>query len=714
MPGGKAKVPEYPRPVSPVSAEEYPICHDTIVYDEGDESLEDSTDQRAAKRRRIESYATAYLRGEPLFILSAQLKGPFGEGWRNPWRRKGGRRAEKDMAQLEVPETTVKPQPRFSAGSAHHGSGASSSHSTPIYRVKQPIKQTLISNKTNVITPVLPIDSAAPTFASYAGAPSSKNKQVEDWLKKSKGYSQAKEHESPSSPTPLIRSANVRTKKWESPAINVEFPPVPDNIVSLAALPSLQPTNASELGAIIPTTRKPEAQPSQAISTGAGTVQPILVAKPQQTQDVPPVVAGRPKTASEDHSRPETAILAVKRRSLHTIPPSSHLPAFEYCRVATREAAQDARPRAEADGPHKPSLVQTAEFSACPDAGIPTNSNEPSESLHTAEEGLSPGLVELTSASPGKVHSRPSTVHDIPSAQMPVQTALESAPSNLSGTVAMLEEPREERVQGVDHNPLSHVLHDVTQPAQGGQPSEFSVAQEHGLDKNTPIQPVHLPVSLSLPSEVTPKPKTTKPSDTQEMIESITPFEFSTIKKTRTLTTHDNSTPRTATKTRAMSKRKRASFAPEDVSSGSSGGSLKAVMKVAKSTSMHLDTASSIKNIGDNEDEDENSILNSIHHIPTNTQGSHFGETAVKNGARRGILKSSVNPSAPALTSGTNNTSSSIKQDAQRVRALDVIESEIELPQDDFDVDAVMDDLGSYLGTWDAEKEALEFGEARG
>ena len=709
MPRGKAKVPEYPRPVSPVSAEEYPICHDTIVYDEGDESFEDSTKQRAAKRRRIESYATAYLRGEPLFILSAQLKGPFGEGWRNPWRRRGGRRAEKEMVRLEVPETTVKPQPRCGAGSVRGGSELSSSHSTPIDPAKQPIKQPIVSNKADAITPTIPLNSTTPASVAYAGATSLKAQQVEDWLKKSKGYSQAAEDHSPPSPTPLIRAANVRTKKWESPIIDVEFPPVPDNIVSLAALPSLRRPNASELGAIMPRTRKPGAQPPQAMSMEAGTVQPILETKSEQTQDVPLVVAGRPNTASEDDSRAEIAILAVKRRSLHTIPPSSHLPAFEYRRVDAREGAQGARPGAEANGPHKSDLVQTKEVSACPDADVQTNSNGPSESLHTAEERLSPGLVESTSASPLRMHSRPSTIHDMPSAQRPIHTSLESAPSNLSGPSAMLEEPRAERDPVADHNPLNHVLNDVTEPLQGDRPTELSVAPEQVLDKNTSIQPpLHLPPSPH--SEITPRPKTTVPSDTQEMIESITPFEFSTVKKKMTIKTVDNLTPRTATKTRVTSKRKRASFAPEEVSSGSSGGSLKAVMKVAKSANMNLDTLGCLKGVGDSDEED----VHSIHHIPSNPPGSPFGETALKNGARRGILKTSVNPSAPALTSGTNNTSSSIKQDAQRVRALDVIEREIELPQDDFDVDAAMDDLGSYLGTWDAEKEALEFGGAPG
>lgn len=41
--------------------------------------------ERAAKRRRVEAVATHYLRGKPPVILTAGLKGPFNNGWTNPW-----------------------------------------------------------------------------------------------------------------------------------------------------------------------------------------------------------------------------------------------------------------------------------------------------------------------------------------------------------------------------------------------------------------------------------------------------------------------------------------------------------------------------------------------------------------------------------------------------------------------------------------------------
>jgi hypothetical protein len=47
-----------------------------------------STEERAAKRRRIVDYAKDYLKGRDVLITSASLKGPFDKGWKNPWRAK--------------------------------------------------------------------------------------------------------------------------------------------------------------------------------------------------------------------------------------------------------------------------------------------------------------------------------------------------------------------------------------------------------------------------------------------------------------------------------------------------------------------------------------------------------------------------------------------------------------------------------------------------
>ncbi|KAG9186661.1 hypothetical protein G6011_09769 [Alternaria panax] len=47
----------------------------------------EDAEHRAAKRRRIEAIASRYLRGRPPVILTAGLRGPFNNGWKNPWAK---------------------------------------------------------------------------------------------------------------------------------------------------------------------------------------------------------------------------------------------------------------------------------------------------------------------------------------------------------------------------------------------------------------------------------------------------------------------------------------------------------------------------------------------------------------------------------------------------------------------------------------------------
>lgn len=44
-------------------------------------------EHRAAKRRRIEAIASRYLRGRSPVIVTAGLRGPFNNGWKNPWAK---------------------------------------------------------------------------------------------------------------------------------------------------------------------------------------------------------------------------------------------------------------------------------------------------------------------------------------------------------------------------------------------------------------------------------------------------------------------------------------------------------------------------------------------------------------------------------------------------------------------------------------------------
>lgn len=106
------------RPTSPVSLEVCSPSADDIDSDGvlgSDDELDE--DARNAKRQKIEKLAEAYLQGTPLFILSASLKGPFDQGWVNPWRKR--RKPERSYSAAEDPngpvvqETDPRPRKQF-------------------------------------------------------------------------------------------------------------------------------------------------------------------------------------------------------------------------------------------------------------------------------------------------------------------------------------------------------------------------------------------------------------------------------------------------------------------------------------------------------------------------------------------------------------------------------------------------------------------------
>ncbi|GKZ53923.1 hypothetical protein AnigIFM60653_005311 [Aspergillus niger] len=75
-------------PASPLSLETIspsPPDLDSDPLIASDDDLDD--DDRAARDQRIEKLAQAYCHGTPLFILSASLRGPFDNGWANPWKK---------------------------------------------------------------------------------------------------------------------------------------------------------------------------------------------------------------------------------------------------------------------------------------------------------------------------------------------------------------------------------------------------------------------------------------------------------------------------------------------------------------------------------------------------------------------------------------------------------------------------------------------------
>ena len=70
-----------------------PLRLSPIQYSPGDcfflgSSDEDSPEVQRGKKRKRELLGQEYLRGRPPMILTAGLRGPFDDGWKNPWAKK--------------------------------------------------------------------------------------------------------------------------------------------------------------------------------------------------------------------------------------------------------------------------------------------------------------------------------------------------------------------------------------------------------------------------------------------------------------------------------------------------------------------------------------------------------------------------------------------------------------------------------------------------
>ena len=84
------------RPTSPLDFEPLETPPEDILCPGSDQEYDYDADKRAKKKLRVEVLGRQYLEGRPLFIQSAALRGPFEDGWVNPWAREKRKRGTDD------------------------------------------------------------------------------------------------------------------------------------------------------------------------------------------------------------------------------------------------------------------------------------------------------------------------------------------------------------------------------------------------------------------------------------------------------------------------------------------------------------------------------------------------------------------------------------------------------------------------------------------
>ncbi|KAJ4505119.1 hypothetical protein HRR83_005902 [Exophiala dermatitidis] len=764
LPVTKPKIPEYPRPVSPICADEIPVCDDTIIYYDGNKDVEEDPEHRAAKRRRIETYAAAYRRGESLFIATAQLKGPFDKGWKNPWpqkRRLGTRTttAAKRSTRSSNRTTTALNETAGARKAAVRNEGPScapprkSLSPSPQIDADEAVRPE--SSKGNALAlkrePFSATKGSTHASSSRRGKARSEENikpEVEHWLKRNDSYMQADDAAQISFSSPLTKKSphpHPRTKKWESSPI--QAPPVLDPLVGIvvksfrtegpivSAGSQENGQHSEDLRSGVPSTKRPVTTRGLGSFSGqAGAHQEVAI--PAHT-----AVHVNPLPAEETHV--QFANIHAEPSADLTTPNSPRGSRLANSASEPRPNTPGALPKTTGSRP-EPTLSDT---NVQHGGLIITEAATNSTSLQGAEPKPSP--VRNSSAASPKDRLHTNKTHSLPSAQIPAQQTLPSGPSDLSSngemselqTIQALPDTNEVQTTVGDIVRLDFMSeHDSVTPKAGEQPKMPTTDNTPGAESaGTTIQPFE-PVTARKRAANSVRGDSHSPTNMKNCAATAARLtKTKRAKKTSFNTTSQRSPAGTST----------------------SQGSITSAMKIAKpATALHLNQnevklkgkyilADSESDSESKSLEDDNDDNTGITKTPTPRGGLGMGPGRFsKYEGGRGRLarnpnsnsnsgpKSILKPSGPlpassslgararisSVKGGESSSSSKHWQDAQpqpaKLRAMAVeADSQSQVPTGSgdvggsgFDLDAAIDDLGSFLGTWEAEKEAAQLG----
>lgn len=170
-----------------------------------DDELTES--QRSAQSRRAEKLGEAYLQGTPLFILSASLRGPLDKGWVNPWKKDrtkataNGRKRSKE--QPVIPETNSRKRRQYNSPSVVSRSKLSGTPQEPsqVNRARENAPKTSSADQVHASDPTESTQS--PRFTRH------QDTDVK-WLKKGKVSTRFRNVDPPTSPTTSLSSRHLR------------------------------------------------------------------------------------------------------------------------------------------------------------------------------------------------------------------------------------------------------------------------------------------------------------------------------------------------------------------------------------------------------------------------------------------------------------------------------------------------------------------------
>lgn len=675
MPVSKSRVPEYPRPVSPICGDPIPICNDTTIYYDPESNTSEDEPERAAKRRRIEAQATAYLRGQPLFILTAQLRGPFDDGWQNPWAKKSTLKNTRKGTTSHHSANKVA----TSAGQAVLASPKRSAIPTPTPTHPPPAKERQSTLKENGLSVLrsLPKDKSIEPASVSERLPQPADCKVVDWLKTNETFSESEyAHRDMPPPSPSEGKGNKRSEK----KVHTENPSLErlstTNIPRYFSNSVIEPFKDVGQSLCSPTHTRAD--------SGVDALQE-LNKRLRFGQQHAQADRKTPNPSSIDESRAEYAILRAKRNATwptinltDSHPALGRTGAIHRTTSAGEQAQHDLKRRS--DVIHVKAVVENHTMTH-------SEPNDASASLHTAREGTLTTHEQHETPSPANETTKSNPSTELPSAQLPQFGLLPSLTSNLSSHQEMLQDPPQRDTLMASGNLDAVEVPEL--PING--------IEEHGVHTSVELVPIlaSIPQAPQFPQEKgTSEGHAMNSTDETAHDMAVTLSTDAAIAvakalKTSTTVGTKRTSPIGIKKVGAMKNKKRQAITFEE----KAAGSIKSSLKVAKSFGRDLEKTLDSK-ISARYDGDRHLDENNHQHLEPSDGGSPK-LSAGPAAPPKSILKSSYQHSQG------NTGSSSTKQDAQRQQKLSLAEDE-----DDFDLDGAIDDLGSYLDTWDAEKQA--------
>ena len=533
-----AQAPFIPRAVSPVHFEPLRPDADEDLCPGSD--VDESPDERERKRRRVEKAAQEYLRGKSLYIASARLKGPFPPWWHNPYATKKGK------TRAVIHETQSKSEGR----QGPKGPAQDGAFQLPKSKVQTGIEQPQAKGDPPLIqrsrrspierTEAVPgrrqsqlnvEEECGITQESFVTATSEGYKEVEsrklpvpetlDWLKTTRPPNKRPVHSRPRSPTPT--PASRQRKQSPKHLASHKVKPVDERLTHKAA-------------SVVSTSE----------ANGAR----------QLSLDNVPSRAGKANSSFQiTKSR-----VQENKPSLHVLPPFINTPGFEYRyipannphspkRKSFKEDLEAAKKRARLEEKRRLSFTASGNIKDRYTRTSARGSYAPSPSHIKSESSLSPrGTTQNSSTGSKERASRPELqaggestsgrVVTLPEAQI-VQQPGSGHGRSVPSTELLETEKQSLKFPSTDDLSTQAAMLQAQRSLQDDVNSPIALAGNHGSDDN-PInehdrhflQAKDKCELARVPCPELPAPAAAdEPMSTQAMLDAVSPFAVTTIKK---------------------------------------------------------------------------------------------------------------------------------------------------------------------------------------